>query len=104
MSDLLAGIIGIAGEYVRSEVRVTVETNMLPALTIYSGSMSPGGGGAAVASIADALGIRAGVVVRNAKGDVLAQFGDPAPASLWRVGLVVCAIGAVGWLIVKVIR
>ncbi len=99
--DLLTGIIGIARDYVSSEIRVTVETNMLPAVTVYSGAQGAGGG---VSGLASALGIRGGVVVRNARGDVLARFGDPVPVSPLRAALVVCAISAAGWLLVKVLR
>ncbi len=99
--DLLSGIIGIARDYVANEIRVTVETNLLPAVTVYSGAQAPGGG---VSGLASALGIRGGVVVRNAKGDVLARFGDPVPVSPLRAALVVCVIGAAGWLLVKVLR
>lgn len=99
--DLLSGLLGIARDYVANEVRVTVETNLLPAVTVYSGSMKPGGD---VSGLASMLGIRGGVVVRNAKGDVLAKFGDPSPVSLVRCALVVAAIGAAGYLLVKVLR
>ncbi len=99
--DLLTGIIGIARDYVASEIRVTVETNLLPAVTVYSGSQAPGAG---ISGVASMLGIRGGVVVRNAKGDVLARFGDPVPVSPLRAALVVCVIGAASLLLVKALR
>lgn len=103
--DLLTGLVGIARDYVRSEVRVTVESNLLPPLPVYSGSAgSTGQGGGGLAGIVKLLGLRGGVVVRNAQGNVLAKFGDPTPLDPVRAGLIALGLVGLGYLLVRALR
>jgi hypothetical protein len=100
--QLAEGIAEIAGDYVRSEISVRLESNALPAVTIYSGSeQATAGGGLGLAS---KLGIRGGVVVRNKAGKVLAKFGNPAAFDPLRAALVVGGASLAVWLVWRALR
>lgn len=102
MADLVSELVGIGRDYVRSQVRVTLESNLAPPITVYSGGMQTSTGGAA--GLGKILGIRAGVVVRNAAGQELARFGQPSKPDPLRMALALLAVGAVGVLLWRMIR
>lgn len=106
MSDyghtLLSGLTDVARDYLRTGVRVTLETNVLPALTVYSGGGGQQHGGAV--GLGKLLGIRGGIVVRNAQGGVLARFGEPAAPDPLRVALLLAGVGLAGYVAWRVLR
>lgn len=103
MADLVTGLVDLARDYVRSEITVTLESNILPPVTIYRGGMAKGGG-VGGAGLADALGVRGGVVVRNAQGQKLASFGDPAPLDYARALLVGAVLAGGVYLLLRSLR
>jgi hypothetical protein len=101
---LLGDVMDIAGDYVKSGVRVSIKTNLGPEIPVFTGSMdgstgSSGGG----FSVSKLLGLKAAVVVRDAKGGVIANLGSPPAteplkaivAALLIAGLVVLIVRGV---------
>lgn len=86
----------LAGEYLSSgAITAEVKTNLGPAVTVYSG-----GGGF---SLADALGIKAAIVIRK-DGEPIASYGvPPATEPVLVVLLAVTAIAA-GVVLFKLVR
>ena len=96
MADLVADLLSTA----RAGVRVTLESNVTPAVTVFGGDEGQGSSPGALS----VLGIRAGLVVRNARGDVLARIGEPSQFEPWRAALFALTITGVAILGVIVIR
>jgi hypothetical protein len=92
--DALAGV----GSVLQGEARVTLESNVLPAVGLL------GGEGSSAPGILKSLGVRAGVVVRDLDGRVLARVGDPAPFEPLRAALLVAGVVGVVVLAVKLLR
>jgi len=83
LQTLTDGLTNLASEYVTSGgLRVSVKTNMGPEIPVFSGDQSGGG-------IVSALGIKAGVIVRNNRGEVVTTYGDPPPTDPVKVALLV---------------
>jgi len=59
-----------------SSLTVSVKTNLGPEFTVWSGAADGEGGAPSSSSVADRLGIKAAVIVRGARGEVLKEFGD----------------------------
>ncbi len=91
--------IASVGDVLSGDVVATIETNIAPAITVYS----PGSGGGG-AGLAKALGIHAGVVVRDSSGHVIAKFGDPQAFNPVAAVVVALILAALGYLVVRVIR
>jgi hypothetical protein len=86
-----------------AKLRITLESSVLPPITVYDGSQ-PDTGPGVLANFGAVLGIQGGIVIRNSNGDVLASVGTPAKFSPLRAALVlVVAAGAV-YSIVQLIR
>ena len=83
------------GNVLSGNVRATLESNIAPPIQVYGGAGADNG-----ASIAAALGIRAGVVVRDPSGRVIARLGDPAAFEPLRAALL--ALGVVGAVVALV--
>jgi len=93
----LLDALDVAGDVLTGEVTATLETNVLPPLTVYGGAGGGGGG------LLDALGIRAGIVVRSRDGKQIAKAGDPAAWEPLRAALLAAAvIAAVAGVVVLV--
>lgn len=87
-----------AGNYLASSgLRAEIKTNLGPPVTIYNAT--PSG-----FSIADALGIQAALVVRDANGNVLASYGDPPATDPVLVSALALAFLATAVLLYKLIR
>jgi hypothetical protein len=96
MSEYLAALGADLGELARDAfrsggVRVFVKTNLGPEFPV-----SGGGGG-----LADALGLQAGVVLRDRQGNRIASYGGYPPTDPFRVALLVAAAGALGFLLLR---
>jgi hypothetical protein len=88
LQDLFSGVLDIAGDYVRSGIRVSVKTNLGPEIPIYSGGLQGAdGSGSGGGGLGGLLGIKAAVVVRDASGNTISTIGqvpatDPVRAIL----------------------
>lgn len=102
MADILGTLAGI-GAAVNGDVQVTLESNLLPRVTVYDGT-KPATGTSSGASIARALGIRGGVVVRDRNGRKLASAGEPVSFEPLRAALYVAVLLALGGVLVRLIR
>lgn len=91
--DELAGELGsVAREAVASGgVRVFVKTNLGPELAV------TGGG----SGLFDALGIKAGVIVRDKHGNTLASHGGYPATDPLKVALLVAVAGALGFILLR---
>lgn len=96
VADLVAELLSTA----RAGVRVTVETNITPPVQLFGGEDD----GRPRLNLAGLVGIKGGLVVRNARGDVLARIGEPAPFEPLRAALVLLAVGGVGYLVWRAVR
>jgi len=95
----LLDTITAAGDVLSGNVVATIESNIAPAITVYSPGAGSGG-----ASLTKALGIHAGVVVRDSSGRVVARFGEPAKFSPAAALVLVLVLAALGYVVVRVIR
>lgn len=102
MADILTGLIDIGRDYLRTGVRVTLESNVLPPVTVYSGGSSSSTGGAV--GLGKLLGIRAGIVVRNAQGKELARIGEPSSVEPLRLALLALAVAGAGYVVWRAVR
>lgn len=92
-ADIGNALAGYAGRALDSgAVVISVKTNLGPEIPVTGG----GGGG-----LADALGIRAAVIIRNKSGRQLAATGDPPATEPLRVALFVLVAGALGLLLLR---
>jgi hypothetical protein len=101
LQTLLGGATDIARDYMRQEVRVQVRTNILPAITVYSGNAGQDSQGSGLAKL---LGIKAGLVVTGADGRQLLSVGQPSSLDPIRAGLLLLAVGGLVFVIVRGIR
>lgn len=105
-ASLASDVVDIAGDYLRSGVRVSVKTNYGPELPIFSGSAEGGsgssGGGRGGFGLGKLIGFKAAVIVRNRDGHVIATYGGTPPATepVRLVGLLV-VLGAIGFVLVR---
>ena len=91
--DLVEDAADIAGDYLRSGgIRVNVKTNLGPELTVYDGKPKRGGLGSFV---------RAQVIVRQADGDAIATYGEPAPTEPLKVIALVAAVSLIGLVLIR---
>jgi hypothetical protein len=86
------------GDVLSGDITATLETNLSPPVKVYSGEGASGGG------LLDAIGVRAGVVVRSMDGKVLARLGDPVPFEPLRAALVLAGVVGVVVLAVMLVR
>lgn len=99
--DLLDSLVDAAAD-AAGNLSVSVKTNLGPEITVWSGAADGGtGGGASSPSLAERLGIRAAVIVRGSRGQVLKEFGDYPATEPWKVALALLAAGALLFVIVR---
>ncbi len=114
IETLLTDVAGAAQSYLASGITVEVKTNYTPAITVYTGSSTPGQaaqpgqGGGIGSAFSQLVGLEAGVVVRDAaSGRVLASYGpnngDP-PTDWVRVSIALALIGLLGFGLFKMLR
>jgi hypothetical protein len=101
---LLESFVSLAGDAVGGALRVSVKTNYGPEFEV--AQVSLGGSGAqspssSTGGISGILGVKAAVIVRDAQGRVVANFGDPPPTDPVRVAL---ALGAAVLVLVLIGR
>lgn len=98
LQNLLEGALDIAGDYVRTGVRVSIKTNLGPEIPVYSGDAGSSSGGASIAKL---LGLRAGVIVRDARGGEIARLGDVAPTEPLKAVLAALVAAGLVFVIVR---
>jgi len=99
----LLNTLNAVGSAINGDVRATVESNILPVITIYDGNAEDTGAGLG-AKVAAALGIRAGVVVSTTAGTTLTTVGQPARFEPLRAALLAGGLLVLGALLVRLIR
>lgn len=94
IADVLDQVIDLAGDYVNSGgLRVSVKTNLGPAIPVYSGQRQGG--------LAAMLGLKAGVIVTDRNGKEVARYGAPPPTEPIKVILVAVLVGLLGLALVR---
>jgi hypothetical protein len=97
MADILSDLKNLATEYVQSGgVQVFVKTNYGPELPVYTGTDKTGQPG-----IADLLGLKAQVIVKNKSGKIIQTYGEPAPTEPLKVAAVLAVVALLGVVIVR---
>lgn len=97
-ADYLGDLQGLLSGYLEGGgLRVYVKTNYGPEIPIYAGGKSDGGGSV----VGDLVGVRAQVIVRDAKGKTIKTIGDPAPTDPIRVTVLLAILGLVGFVVVR---
>lgn len=88
--SLLDQLGALASDYAGS-LRVSVKTNLGPEITV----TGQGSG------LADALGLKAAVIIRDAHGRRVAGYGDPPATDPVRVAVLVALAGLVGYVLLR---
>lgn len=91
LQDTLGEVGELAGQALRGGLKVSVKTNLGPELAV-----SGQGRG-----LAEALGIKAAVIVRDRDGRQLVTYGTPPATEPLRVALLAIIAGALGWLFIR---
>lgn len=103
--DLLGGLVGVAREYVADGVRVSIKTNYTPEIPVATAELVAGDrGGGAVARrsvLGELLGVKAAVIVRNQRGDIISTFGQAPKTDPVRVIVALALVGGVLFLLVR---
>jgi hypothetical protein len=91
----LIGVIGrVTGSAIQSSgVRVSVKTNLGPEFTVWDGPAKAGAG------LAQSIGIRGAVIVRDAQGNVLFTHGEPPETNLLLSAIFFSVAAYIGFLI-----
>lgn len=93
--NLTGDLIDLAGDIVRSGgVRVSVKTNLGPEIPVFNGTGQGGG-------IARALGLEAGVIVRDRNGRVIATHGDPPPTEPLKVAALLALVSLLSFVLIR---
>ncbi len=104
-ADLFGGLLGVAREYVSDEVRISVKTNYGPEIPVATAALSSGDGGSSGQArggiVAELLGVKAAVIVRNAAGDTISTFGEVPKTDPVRLCVALAIVGGLAWLIVR---
>jgi hypothetical protein len=103
---LLDGLLGAASDYVTDGVSIGVKTNYgpeIPVATAALGSSSSTGedSGAGGGFLAGLFGVKAAVVVRNQRGEIISTFGQVPKTEPLRAVVVVLLIAGVAYLAVR---
>lgn len=75
-------------------VRVYLKTNLGPAVPLYTGSTGEPG-------LLSSLGVKGGVIVTDAQGNTLARYGEPVATDPLKAGLILGALGLVGFIVLR---
>lgn len=98
MADYLGDLLGLASSYVeQGGMQVFVKTNYGPEIPIYTGSSGESQGGA----VSDLIGVKAQVIIRDAKGKTVKTIGQAAPTDPVRVAFLVALLGLIGFVVVR---
>lgn len=88
-------------------LRVYLKTNYGPEIPLYTGKSKDSGSSLPSVdlgisdAIARAIGFKAQVIVRDAKGKTIAKYGPESPTDWVRVAVALSLLGLVGFLIVR---
>ena len=98
MADYLGDLLGLASSYVeQGGLQVFVKTNYGPEIPIYTGS----DGEASQSAVGDLIGVKAQVIIRDAKGKTIKTIGSAAPTDPVRVGFMLALLGLIGFVVVR---
>lgn len=103
-SQLVDGLLGLAGDYLRGGLRVSVKTNYTPEIPVAGVALERGGSSSSSAGrslLGELLGVKAAVIVRNAQGAVVTTIGEPPATSAWRAALALGLLAGVCFLLVR---
>lgn len=99
MADYLGDLQKLAGSYLdQGGLQVFVKTNYGPEIPIYTGKDKNAGQGNPIAEL---IGLRAQVIVKDAKGKTVTTYGDAAPTDMARVLVVLSVLGLIGFVVVR---
>lgn len=104
LQSLLSDAVGVARDYVGSGVRISVATNYtgeIPVASAAFGGKSGEGEAGGAGVVSRIFGLRAAVIVRNARGDVISTFGERPPVDPVRAIVAFAVVGGLVWLLVR---
>lgn len=81
-----------------SNIRVTLKTNLGPAVVVYDGRAEQG------ATLADYLGIKFAVTVQSADGATIAQYGEPPATEPLRIAVLALIAATLALVFVNGLR
>lgn len=104
MPDYVGDLMKLANRYVEGGgLRVYIKTNYGPEVPLYTGKgpdepdSGPGIGGA----VADIVGFKAQVIIRDKNGKTLQTIGPDSPTDWGRVSVLLLLLAAGGFLIIR---
>ena len=98
MADYLGDLQGLLTRYLEGGgLQAYVKTNYGPEIPIYTGGKSDGGGSV----VGDLIGVRAQLIIRDAKGKTIKTLGDPAPTDPVRVAVLLALLALLGFVVVR---
>lgn len=95
--DVLKAAGNVAYNAQTGGLRVGVKTNLGPEFTVWDGKSKSGG-------IAQMLGIKGAIIVRDANGKVLLVQGEPPETNVLLAGLYLAGAAYLGYLLWRGIR
>lgn len=106
LQNLLSDAVGIARGYVGSGVRISVATNYTGEIPVASAALgnsssTDAGGSDRSGVVSRIFGLRAAVIVRNARGDVISTLGERPPVDPVRALVALAVAGGLVWLLVR---
>ena len=90
--DALKAAGNLAYEAQTGGLRVSVKTNVAPEFSVWDGQSKNGG-------LAQLLGIKGAVIVRDASGKILMIHGEPPPTNWILTGVYAAGVAYLGYLI-----
>lgn len=94
LDDLREDVTALAKDYATGGgVQVYVKTNYGPELPVYTG-IDQGGDGP---GLADVIGLKAQIIIKDKDGRVITKYGDPAPTEPLKAAALGLVVGTILW-------